>query len=546
MKAFAALLDHLVYQPSRLGKLRLLRNYFAQTPDPDRGYGLAALSGTLDIPHAKPALLHQLISARTDPVLFSYSYDYVGDLAETIALLWPSNDAGAQAPRLSEIVTTLRGAPKSQAADLIAGWLDALDATGRWALLKVLTGELRIGVSARLTKAALAEWGGMALPDLEEIWHGEEPPYAAIFAWAEGRAEKPAPRQGTAFRPFMLSHAIEDRDFATLDPADFIAEWKWDGIRVQVAGSTRAPARLFARSGDDISHTFPDVVTAAAFDAVLDGELLVRGKGQDPAPFADLQQRLNRKAVSKKLLETYPAFVRVYDILFDQDEDLRGLPWTERRQRLESFMANLSGEAARRFDLSPVVEFPSWDVLTHIRSSARGAGMEGLMLKRRAAPYIAGRPRGPWFKWKRDPLTVDAVLMYAQRGQGKRSSFYSDYTFGVWRDDELVPIGKAYFGFTDAELKQLDGWIRNNTTERFGPVRAVAPGLVLEVAFDAAQRSARHKSGIALRFPRVSRIRWDKPAAEADRLETVAKLADPSSGIRAKGDSPGMIFTQNA
>jgi len=526
MKAFAALLDHLVYQPSRLGKLRLLADYFSSTPDPDRGYGLAALSDTLDIPHAKPALLRQLIATRTDPVLFSYSYDYVGDLAETIALMWPSQGAAMSPPRLGEIVAALRAAPKADVPNLIAGWMDGLDATGRWALLKLLTGGLRIGVSARLAKTALAQWGELDLAEIEEIWHGQEAPYIEIFAWAEKRGPKPIAGLGAAFRPFMLSHAIEDQDFTTLDPAEFIAEWKWDGIRVQVAGSMTATPRLFARSGDDISHTFPDVVDAATFDAVLDGELLVRGDGVDPAPFAHLQQRLNRKAVSKKQLEQYPAFVRVYDLLFDGAEDLRGLPWTERRKRLEAFMARLPSAASQRFDLSPVVPFSSWDSLARIRGSARAAAMEGLMLKRRSAPYIAGRPKGPWFKWKRDPLTVDAVLMYAQRGHGKRSSFYSDYTFGVWRDDELVPIGKAYFGFTDAELKQIDAWVRNNTTERFGPVRAVAPGLVLEVAFDAAQRSARHKSGIALRFPRVSRIRWDKPAAEADRLETVAKLAD--------------------
>jgi DNA ligase-1 len=522
MKAFAALLDHLIYQPSRSGKLRLLADYFTSAPDPDRGYGLAALAGTLDIPHAKPALLRELIKARTDPVLFAYSYDYVGDLAETIALLWPDGGTSGATPRLGTIVETLRAARKAEMPALISGWMDGLDATGRWALLKLLTGGLRIGVSARLAKTALAAWGGLEIADVEEVWHGQIAPYAALFAWAEKRAEKPAATAATAFRPFMLSNPIEDQDFTALDPANFIAEWKWDGIRVQVAGSLSAEAKLFARSGDDISATFPDVTAAARFDAVLDGELLVRGGDTTPAPFADLQQRLNRKTVTRKMLETYPAFVRVYDVLFVGGEDLRGLPWSDRRRRLESFFAI----PRSHFDLSPVIAFKNWGALRDIRASARGTGMEGLMLKRRDAPYVAGRPKGPWFKWKRDPLTVDAVLMYAQRGHGKRSSFYSDYTFGVWKDDQLVPIGKAYFGFTDVELKQIDSWVRNNTTERFGPVRAVAPGLVLEVAFDAAQRSARHKSGVALRFPRVSRIRWDKPAAEADRLETIETLIE--------------------
>jgi DNA ligase 1 len=518
VRAFAALLDHLIFQPSRLGKLRLLAEYFATTPDPDRGYGLAAIAGTLDIPHAKPAILRDLIIARTDPVLFAYSYDYVGDLAETIALMWPGRGEGA-APRLSDVVITLRTANKAAVPNLIAGWLDGLDATGRWALLKLLTGGLRIGVSARLAKTALAEWGRLDLADIEELWHGHEPPYAEIFAWAEKGGEKPAAARAT-FRPFMLSHAIEASDFVALDPSAFVAEWKWDGIRVQIVGSILGKPRLFARSGDDISATFPDVIADARFDAVLDGELLVGATGDNPAPFSDLQQRLNRKTVSRKQLEEFPAFVRVYDILFLEGEDLRPLPWFERRAKLEAFLSTLRA----RFDLSPTVDFDSWKQLAEIRASSRMSGMEGLMLKRRDAPYIAGRPKGPWFKWKRDPLTLDAVLMYAQRGHGKRSSFYSDYTFGVWQDDQLVPIGKAYFGFTDAELKQIDSWVRAHTTERFGPVRAVAPGLVLEVAFDAVQRSTRHKSGVALRFPRIARIRWDKPAAEADRLETVERL----------------------
>jgi DNA ligase 1 len=524
MKRFAHLLDGLLYQPSRNGKLRLIADYFTNAPDPDRGYGLAALAGTLDLPFAKPAMLRELITSRTDPTLFLYSYDYVGDLAETIALMWPRS-AGQQprpAPLLWEVVTGL-GRSKLEAPKQIAGWLDSLSATERWALLKLITGGLRIGVSARLAKTAFAEWGQVDVAEVEELWHGLTPPYAELFAWAEKRGEKPKPSLATPFRPFMLSHALEDEDRTKLNPADFIAEWKWDGIRVQAAGG--AAPRLYARSGDDISRTFPDVIDAIDFDAVLDGELLVRGADADAAPFADLQQRLNRKTVIAKMLLQYPAFVRVYDVLFANGEDLRAKPWTARRAWLEEFFAKRSGGLNdQRFDLSPTVAFEDWEELAAIRAGARQSGMEGLMLKRRDAAYVAGRTKGLWFKWKRDPRTADAVLMYAQRGHGKRSSFYSDYTFGVWKGDELVPIGKAYFGFTDAELKELDKWIRDNTTEKFGPVRAVKPHLVLEVAFDAVQRSSRHKSGLALRFPRVSRIRWDKPAGEADHLEAVEKL----------------------
>ncbi|MGE4063023.1 MAG: cisplatin damage response ATP-dependent DNA ligase [Rhodospirillaceae bacterium] len=524
MKRFAQLLDGLLYQPGRNGKLRLIADYFDSAPDPDRGYGLAALAGTLDLPFAKPAMLRELITARTDPVLFLYSHDYVGDLAETIALMWP-RPAGGQprpAPLLWEVVTGL-GRSKLHAPKQIATWLDSLSATERWALLKLITGGLRIGVSARLAKTAFAEWGNVDVAEVEELWHGLRPPYLELFAWAEKRGPKPTPSKEAAFRPFMLSHALEDEDMAKLDAADFIAEWKWDGIRVQAAGGPSP--RLYARSGDDISRAFPDIVEAMDFDAVLDGELLVRGGEADAAPFADLQQRLNRKTVTAKMLSDFPAFVRVYDVLFADGDDLRPKPWTERRAWLEEFFARRAGALNdQRFDLSPVVPFATWDELSAIRAGARHSGMEGLMLKRRDAAYVAGRPKGLWFKWKRDPHTADAVLMYAQRGHGKRSSFYSDYTFGVWKGDELVPIGKAYFGFTDAELKLLDKWIRDNTTERFGPVRAVKPQLVLEVAFDAVQRSGRHKSGLALRFPRVSRIRWDKPAGEADHLEVVERL----------------------
>jgi DNA ligase-1 len=240
------------------------------------------------------------------------------------------------------------------------------------------------------------------------------------------------------------------------------------------------------------------------------------------APFADLQQRLNRKVVGSKLLHDYPCRVRLYDLLFEGEEDLRGLPFDARRARLETWFDRVRPS---RMDLSPLVPFATWEELARLRASAREAAIEGLMLKRADSPYLPGRPKGAWFKWKRDPLTIDAVLMYAQRGHGKRSSFYSDYTFGLWGSDgELVPVGKAYFGFTDAELAWLDRWVRNHTVNRFGPVREVEKALVLEIAFDAAQHSTRHKSGVALRFPRISRIRTDKRAAEADRVETVLRL----------------------
>jgi DNA ligase-1 len=415
-------------------------------------------------------------------------------------------------------------------------WLDALDADGRWALLKLMTGGLRVGLSARLAKQATADVGGVDVGEIEELWHALTPPYGDLFAWLEGRGEKPTSAAPARFRPVMLAHAIDEAsDFAKLDPADYAAEWKWDGIRVQ-AVNERGERRLWSRTGEDISAAFPDVVAALDFDGVIDGELLVlRAKdgANAVASFGDLQQRLNRKSAGARLVAAFPAGVRAYDLLLDGEADLRTLPFRERRARLEAFVERIATPA---IDLSPLQPFTTWEELAALRADppagdARQA--EGLMLKAWDSLYQAGRPKGPWFKWKRDPHIIDAVLMYAQRGHGKRSSFYSDYTFGVWREDaaghrSLTPVGKAYFGFTDAELKQLDAFVRDNTTERFGPVRAVRAdhdfGLVLEVAFEGLQRSTRHKSGVAMRFPRISRIRWDKPAREADELETLEQM----------------------
>jgi DNA ligase-1 len=524
VKAFAALLDRLAYTPSRNDKLRLLAGYFANTPDPDRGYALAALTDGLFFRLPLRRILTELIGSRVDPVLFDLSRDYVGDTAETIALIWPGGGASAKPPRLATVVETLQAAAPAEVPNLLAGWLDQLDATGRWALLKLMTGALRVGVSARLAKTALAEWSGAPLADIEEVWHALSPPYGELFDWLAGKSPRPSSEGRAAFRPLMLSHQIDDRELAGIAPEDFAAEWKWDGIRVQAAHQA-GEKRLFSRTGDDISGGFPDVVEALPEGVVLDGELLVMRNGE-VAPFNDLQQRLNRKVVSGALLKSHPAHIRLYDILFEDGEDLRALPFTTRRARLEAWHKT---HAPSRTDLSALIGFTSVDELKTLWEGARETGIEGLMLKRRDSPYLAGRPKGHWYKWKRAPLVIDAVLMYAQRGSGKRSSYYSDYTFGAWRDSdaggaELVPVGKSYFGFTDEELKELDRWVRNHTVDSFGPVRQVEPKLVFEVAFDSVHRSSRHKSGVAMRFPRINRIRWDKPAAEADRLEALQAL----------------------
>jgi DNA ligase 1 len=543
---FAQLLDRLAYEPSRNNKLRLLVDYFRTQSDPGRGYALAAMTGELTFAHAKPALIRALIAERVDPVLFAMSYDYVGDLSETVALMWPRDEKqrggigdNAPPPGLADIVETLHATRKIDLAAQLSLWLDALDETARWALLKLITGALRIGVSARLAKTAVANLGDMPPSEIEEVWHGLDPPYLDLFAWVEGRSERPSTSDPAPFHTPMLAHAIDVADFASLNPDDFRAEWKWDGVRVQaVRGHHQdgtSVTRLYSRTGEDVSGAFPDLIAAldgAGFgDVTLDGELLVVRDGL-VQPFSVLQQRLNRKTVSAKLIAEFPLHIRAYDLLAEGEKDLRPLTFDERRSRLEALIAKHAGVA---ISLSPLIAFDSWDALAAARANPTGAdagAIEGVMLKRRDAIYVGGRPRGLWWKWKRDPFNIDAVLMYAQRGHGKRSSFYSDFTFGVWREndgtDELVPVGKAYFGFTDEELLQLDRWVRNHTISRFGPVREVSAGkdfgLVLEIAFEGLNRSTRHKSGVAMRFPRIARIRWDKPAAEADRLDTLEVL----------------------
>jgi len=640
MNRFAELLDRLAYEPGRNNKLRLITAYFREVADPDRGYALAALTGALSFKHAKPGLIRDLIADRTDPVLFALSYDYVGDLSETVALMWPrravareesllghpspqpspargeragrslgrsaettpqitpadftvaaaraassplpprsggegsgvggvsaSATASAYAelpstpdpsppravrvegggmagsghnnpppPTLTDVVTTLRTLGKTELPKRLARWLDELDETGRWALLKLVTGAMRIGISARLAKTAAAALGDKDPHDVELLWPGLTPPYLELFAWLEGRGDKPVNLDPAPFRPVMLAHAIEDADFAGLAASDYIAEWKWDGIRVQ-AVSGKDPrghtiARLYSRSGEDITNSFPDLLPSLHIPGAIDGELLVLREGRVQS-FNVLQQRLNRKVVSPKLTKDYPIHLRAYDLLGEDNNDLRTLPFAERRDRLEAFVRKLDDP---RVDLSPTIAFDSWEQLAAARADPASAGagddaeaVEGVMLKRRDALYLPGRPKGQWWKWKRDPHIIDAVLMYAQRGHGKRSSYYSDYTFGVWTatdgGEQLVPVGKAYFGFTDEELLQIDRFVRRNTTEKFGPVRHVVhepeQGLVLEVAFEGLQRSPRHKSGVAMRFPRINRLRWDKPPREADRLETL-------------------------
>ncbi|MBC2662751.1 cisplatin damage response ATP-dependent DNA ligase [Novosphingobium flavum] len=533
MIAFAALVDALVYTRSRNGKLALIADYLRATPDPDRGWALAALTDGLNFPAVKASTVRNLLMDRVDPVLFRLSRDYVGDTAETASLLWPEPATSpGPPPAVGEAVAALSAMTRASVQQGLADLLDRLDANGRYALLKLATGAMRLGISARLAKVAFAQAFGVSVEDVEEYWHGQVPPYLPLFDWAANGAPPPSGEDLPLFRPFMLAHPLDPA--TEPDLADYAAEWKWDGIRVQVS-CNGVETRVYSRSGDDISATFPEIAAALTIPAVLDGELLVRGSYQGAAEggaasFNALQQRLGRKSVSRAMLADYPAFVRLYDVLIAEGEDLRPLAWERRRMALEGLVPRLDPD---RFDLSALIPARTFAELAEVRAAARDAAIEGVMLKRRDSPYGAGRRTGLWYKWKRDPLLADCVLMYAQRGSGKRSSFYSDFTFGCWTGDpgedglgggELLPVGKAYFGFTDEELKWLDRHVRQHTVNRFGPVRETDRSLVLEVAFDSIHASKRHKSGLAMRFPRIHRIRSDKPAHEADRIETLRAL----------------------
>jgi len=561
VETFSNLLEQLYYTAGTKAKAQLIADYIANTPDPDRGWAIAAMAGTLRFDFFKRNTVKKLITEHTDPALFAMSYDYVGEVSETVAHLWPHSEPTDSLPSLTEVVETFASVSKQKVSDTLAHYLTIMTPAQRWALLKLGTRGLRIGVSARSIKQILADYGNKDIKDIETLWHAVTPPYVDMLSWLEGKADKPDIENAVTFHPVMLSHPIEDSDIDAFTKDTWQIENKYDGIRVQLAVKTgkvsdenEPDKALFSRTGDDISHSFPDLLEAVNGNMVLDGELLVihnaendqgsktRGEAStkthddsgatqsnaalqpDVDTFNALQQRLNKKKPSKALQSSAPVGLIVYDALVLNGEDLTEKTLKTRRQALEEWFSENSNN---RLFLSETLTATSPQSLRKLHTQVcQNRAVEGLMIKRLDSKYIPGRPKGKWFKWKRDPLVVDAVMMYAQRGHGKRSSFYSDYTFGAWEDNQLLPIGKAYSGFTDEELKKLDNWVRRNAVGRFGPVREVKKELVLEVAFDAAHPSSRHKSGVALRFPRIHRIRWDKPADEADTLANVKALIE--------------------
>lgn len=525
MHEFANLLDKLFYTYSHLEKAALLKDYIANTPDPERGLALAIITGNLDLTFFKMKAIIELISTKIDPVLFDLSFDYVGDIAETVALLWPEKEPEQRTPlpSLSQLLEEIHHLSKVEQLRYIANLMDNATAAERWAIIKLGTGNLRIGISTRFVKQVLAQYGNKDINEIERIWHGIQPPYESLLAWLENKAPLPDIQEKIYFHPVMLSHPLTENELAKIDPNLFAIERKYDGIRVQLLCTTQGKA-LFSRSGDNISGSFPDALEQVNSPVILDGELFIARDGKIGS-FNDLQQRLNRKTVNKKLVQEAPAHIILYDILEVDKTPLQDLPFNERRKILENW---LNKHAPVNMSLSEIFICESANDIKTLRQKIideNNIAVEGLMIKRKDSLYVPGRPVGMWYKWKRDPYLVDAVLMYAQRGHGKRSSYYSDYTFGLWENEELLPIGKAYFGFSDAELAQLDKWVRHNTIQKFGPVREVKKALVLEIAFDAVNESKRHKSGYALRFPRINRIRWDKPALEADLLAILKNIS---------------------
>ena len=528
MRDFAALYAALDATTSTRGKLEAMRGYFTGATDADAAWALYFLTGSKPRQVAPTRLLREVACAvaAVPGWLFEECHDAVGDLAETIALLLPDDGDGEvdDAP-LAEWVEAhllpLRGAGECVVRERLAAAWRTLDATGRLVWNKLITGAFRVGVSRQLVTRAVAEVAGLDPRLVAERLMGDWTPtpanYRALLA-----PTATSPQRGQPY-PFFLAHPLAGEPAALGEVADWHAEWKWDGIRGQLvrrAGETF----LWSRGEELVTERFPEIAAIGGrlpAGTVLDGEILAWRDGA-PLPFALLQQRIGRKKPGAKVLSAAPVAFVVYDLLEEDGQDLRALPFDARRARLTALVERA---AAPALVVSPAVEGASWEALAASRATARARGVEGLMLKRRDSPYGLGRAKpgagGEWWKWKLDPFTVDAVLVYAQRGHGRRASLYTDYTFAVWLDGALVPFAKAYSGLTDAEIREVDAFVRTHTLEKFGPVRSVEPRLVMELAFEDIRASRRHKSGLAVRFPRMLRIRRDKGPGEAD---TVARL----------------------
>jgi DNA ligase-1 len=573
MRKFTELFAALDTTTRTVEKVQALEQYFAAAPARDAVWALYFLSGRRVKRAVNTRLLRQWLSAETGlPLwLIDESYDAVGDLAETLALLLPNPSGSPSDPAptaTSDIAKGMLFSPQ----ELLGGYLQPgavslgdgasssplplhrlveerilplpdlpveaqrllitqtwreLDASERLVWHKLIMGEFRVGVARTLVAKAIANVAGVPPEIMSHRLMGQWQPTEADYRQLlEPSSEVADPGQPY---PFFLAHPLADDPKDLGDPQEWQAEWKWDGIRAQLL-RRQDQVVLWSRGEDLLTDRFPEITAVGAAlenGIVLDGEILA-WRDDRPLPFAALQTRIGRKKLSAAVLADAPAAFMAYDLLELEGVDIRQSSLVERRAMLEALSARLQPLIA--FRISPAFELSSWDEVVELRRTARNRGVEGVMLKRRASPYGVGRPRGDWWKWKVDPLAIDAVLIYAQPGHGRRASLHTDYTFGVWDAGELVPVAKAYSGLTDAEIREVDAFVRKNTIERHGPVRIVRPELVFELHFEAIQPSTRHRSGLAVRFPRMNRWRRDKKPAEADTLETLRALAK-SSGM---------------
>jgi DNA ligase-1 len=568
MRQFTELFTALDTTTRTVEKVQALERYFASVPPRDAVWALYFLSGRRVKRAVNTRLLREWLSAETSLPLWiiDESYDAVGDLAETLALLLPKRIDGNTAPRVEtgDVATGMLFSqrellsgylPQSMVSDdeaaapaplplhrlvedrilplpdlpaeaqrlLVTQTWRKLDTAERLVWHKMIMGEFRVGVARTLVAKALANVAGVPPEIMSHRLMGGWAPTAAdyeqLLAPSSAAADPGQPY------PFFLAHPLAGDPRELGDPQEWQAEWKWDGIRAQLL-RRQDQVVLWSRGEDLLTDRFPEVAAVGAAlpnGVVVDGEILA-WRDEQPLPFAALQTRIGRKKLSAKVLADAPAAFMAYDLLELEGVDIRTSSLTERRAKLAALFARMPPGIALR--ISPSFEFSSWDEVVELRRTARERDVEGLMLKRRASAYGVGRPKGDWWKWKVDPLAIDAVLIYAQPGHGRRASLHTDYTFGVWHEGELVPVAKAYSGLTDAEIREVDAFVRRNTIERHGPVRIVRPELVFELHFEAIQLSTRHRSGIAVRFPRMNRWRRDKDPADADTLDTLRALAE--------------------
>lgn len=531
MRAFAALYEELDTTQSTNLKVAAMARYFRTAPPADAAWATYILSGRRLKRFIGPALLKRwLIEEASLPEwLIEESYSSVGDLAETIALLSPgsarvesvaeSTDDPALADWIEERLLPLREADEDVQRRSIVDWWRELPYRQCFLLNKLLTGELRVGVSQLLVTRALSDVTGIERTELAGRLMGDWQP-GTLFWQALHAAESPRTDPAVPY-PFFLASPLEGDPAQLGERANWQVEWKWDGIRGQLIRRA-GECHLWSRGEERITERFPEIIDAAASlpdGVVLDGEVVAWKDGRIQ-PFALLQQRIGRKKLTAAILASVPVQFLAYDLLELDGQDLRASPLSERRAQLEKLLA----AASPILQVSPLVTEASWEELVTARAGSRQRNVEGLMLKALDSSYGTGRQRGTWWKWKIEPHSFDAVMIYAQPGQGRRSNLYTDYTFGVWRDSELVPVAKAYSGLSNPEIAQLDRWIRANTIEKIGPVRSVEPTQVFELAYEGIAASGRHKSGIALRFPRILRWRTDKPPAEADTLANLQAM----------------------